>query len=246
MPKVLFYAGTAFCLFLALCSAAELVRELDGAAISFAALAVPAAPMTARAGWAIVVAFVAGLSAAAIFIRMAALLAARNLFGALLAVVAVGGAVTSLAWLLLLQARMLTRGDTAGALAEMHFAAFMMLGYFVSLSLVALRPYFRVQASRVLGSLVFFPLPLFGLLLMQELFAAASRAPLPASSPASLVFFGVISVLFFAIAVHCIRHRHLFIEPTNLRELLDGRIDPASRPTGRPIRLSGGNVAFDS
>jgi hypothetical protein len=44
-------------------------------------------------------------------------------------------------------------------------------------------------------------------------------------------------VLFFAIAVHCIRHRHMFIETTNLRELLDTRIDRSS-----PI----GGVAFDS
>ena len=247
MPKVLFYAGTAFCLFLALCSGAELVRELDGDAMSFVALGIPG-DATARAGWAILVAFVAGLGAAAIFIRMAALLAARNLFGAFLAMLAVGGALTSLAWLLLLQARMLTRATAAGAgvLAEMHFAAFMMLGYFVSLALFALRPYFRVQASRVLGSLVFFPLPLFALLLAQELFTAASPAPLPASSPASLVFYSVLAVLFFAISVHCIRHRHLFIEPTNLRELLDSRIDQVPRPTGRPLRLGGGDVAFDS
>jgi hypothetical protein len=64
---------------------------------------------------------------------------------------------------------------------------------------------------------------------------------LPAATPASLVYFAVVSVLFFSIAVHCIRHRHLFLEMTNLRELLDSRVDPAGRP-GRPI----GGVAFDS
>jgi hypothetical protein len=245
MPKILFYGGTAFCLFLALTSAAEALRYADGGTISFAALSFPAAAAT-RAAWAIVVAFVAGLASAAIFLRMAALLAARNLFGALLATLSVSGAVVSLAWLLLLQSRMLLRGDATTVLGEMHFAALMMLGYFVSLSLFALRPYFRIQASRVLGALVFFPLPLFTLMLAQELFAAASIAPLPASSPASFVFFLVLAVLFFSIAVHCIRHRHLFIEPTNLRELLDGRVDPAARPSGRPLRLNGGGVAFDS
>jgi hypothetical protein len=61
---------------------------------------------------------------------------------------------------------------------------------------------------------------------------------LPSASPAALVFFGVVAVLFFAIAVHCIRHRHMFIETTNLRELLDTRIDRSSRPLG--------SVAFDS
>jgi len=52
----------------------------------------------------------------------------------------------------------------------------------------------------------------------------------------------VVSVLFFSIAVHCIRHRHLFLEMTNLRELLDGRFDPTNRAPRRPI----GGVAFDS
>jgi hypothetical protein len=243
MPKLLFYAGTAFCLFLALSSAALGVRQMGGEVeIGFAALRMPAA----RASWAIVVAFLAGLGAAAIFLRMAALLAVRNLFGAFLSVLSVSGAVISLAWLLFLQTRMVLRAETAAALDEMHFAALMMLGSFVSLSLFALRPYFQVQASRFVGALVLFPLPLFALLIAQELFASPSAAPLPASSPASIVFFMTLAVLFFSISLHSIRHRHLFIEPTNLRELLDGRVDPAGRAAARPLRLSGGGVAFDS
>jgi hypothetical protein len=243
MPKVLFYAGTAFCLFLALSSAAEMSRELQGSTVAFAALA---PRLTPAAAWAILVSLVAGLATAAIFLRMAALLAARNLFGAFLALFSVGGAVTSLAWLLLLQSRILIlvrRGDPSqGALSEMHFAALMMLGYFVSLALLALRPYFRIQASRVLAALVFFPLPLFLLILMQELFLTGSPAPLPTATPASLVFFAVLAVLFFSIAIHCIRHRYLFIEMTNLRELLDSRVDPTGHGGHRPI----GGVAFDT
>jgi hypothetical protein len=247
MPKFLFYTGTAFCLFLALTSAAEAVRELQGAGVAFAGL--PGGGMvSARASWSIVVALVAGLAAAAIFVRMAALLAARNLFGAFLALFSVSGALASLSGVLLLQSRMLvvTRRAPAGLigqwLSELHLAGFLVLGYFVSLSLLALRPYFRIQASRILSALVFLPLPTFGVIIAQELFVRASVAPLPASSPASLVFFAVISVLFFSISVHCIRHRHLFLEMTNLRELLDGRFDPSSRGTRRPI----GGVAFDS
>jgi len=105
-----------------------------------------------------------------------------------------------------------------------------------------MRPYFRIQASRILSALVFLPLPLYLLIMGQELFVASSPGPLPSSTPALQVFFSVLAVLFFSIAVHCVRHRHLFIEMTNLRELLDSRID-ASRG-GRPLRLGG--VAFDS
>jgi hypothetical protein len=245
MPRILFYAGTAFCLFLALSAATDAVQQLQGAQIAFAAVRGASISTTVTAGWALVVALLAGIACAALFVRMAALLAARNLFGAFLSLFSVGAAVTSLAWLLFLQSRLMLlarSGAPAGSLRELHFAGVMMLGYFISMSLLALRPYFRVQASRVLSALVFFPLPLFLLIVIQELFVDTSASLLPARSPASAVFFAVLALLFFSIAVHCIRHRHMFLEMTNLRELLDTRVDPASRPAGgRPVR-----VAFDS
>jgi hypothetical protein len=243
MPKILFYAGTAFCVFLALSSAAEMARETRAATVAFAALGATGNGST-YAPWAILVGLLAGLGTAAIFVRMAALLAARNLFGAFLALFAVTGSVASLSIVLLIQSRIVRLDPAAaGSLNEIHFAACMVLGYFVSFALIALRPYFRVQASRFISALVMFPLPIFTVVLMQELFAARSRGPLPAATPASGVFFATVSLLFFAIALHCIRHRHLFIELTNLRELIEGRVDPRTQP-GRPIRLGG--AAFDS
>src|SRR5918912_743123 len=194
MPKGLFYTGTAFCLFLALASAAGVAQQLRG-------------QMT----------FVA---------------------------VCVGASLVSLAAVVLLQSRMLAAARSAhaplgDAVAEMHFAAVMMLGYFVSLSFLALRPYFRVQASRFLSASVFFPLPLYLLILLQELFVTGSRGALPSVTPASTVFFAAAALLFLAISVHCIRHRHLFLEMTNLRELLESRLDQGKeRVVGR--------VAYDS
>lgn len=233
MPKPLFYAGIVFCLFVALASAGEAVRELRDGTLAFAAL-----PTSARGSWAIVVALVAGLANAALFLRMASLLAARNLFAALVSVVSVAGAIASLTAVLLVQWRLVATG---APLAEIHLAAYMALGFFASLSALSLRPYFSIQASRFLSAIVFFPLPLFALVMAQELFLTTSAAPLPVSTPASRVFFAVQALLFLSIGVHCIRHRHLFIEMTNLRELLDARVDPAARPS-RPI----GGVAFDS
>ena len=238
MPKVLFYAGTAFCLFLALTSAAESARELQGGSLAFVALQAVSVP-AARAAWRIVFALGAGFAAAAIFVRMAALLAPRNLFGALFTVFATIGSMLALSWTMLLQWRILVlvrRGLAAGLLGELHFAACLMLGFFVSLTMLAVRPYFRIQASRFLSALVAFPLPIFALMVAQELFVSESPAPLPPSTPASQVYFAVVAVLFFAVAVHCVRHRHLFIETTNLRELLDSRIEP---------RRAIGGVAFE-
>lgn len=234
MPKVLFYTGTAFCLFLALTSAAEAARQLRDGALSFVAL-----PPGPYAVWAIVAAFVSGLAIASLFLRMAALLAARNLFAAFVALLSLTASTGALACVLFLQWRMLAGAGTH--LAEIHFAALLVLGFFVSLSILSLRPYFSIQASRFLSALVFFPLPLFVLIVAQEMFLRVSTPPLPSASPASRVFFVVLAILFVSIAIHSIRHRHLFLEMTNLRELLDSRVDPSSRQ-GRPI----GGVAFDS
>ena len=241
MPKFLFYAGTGFCFFLALSAAAGFAAQLDGGAMTFVAVHGGGMAGGAAAAWSIVVALVAGMAVSAILVRMAALLAARNVFGALFALLSTAAAIVSLAWTLLLQTRMLMlvrHGAAYGDLAQFHFAAVMMLGCFVSLTFLALRPYFSVQASRILSALVFLPFPLYCLILVQELFVSTRLSPLPSASPAALVFFGVVAVLFFAIAVHCIRHRHMFIETTNLRELLDTRVDHSSRPIG--------TVAFDS
>lgn len=222
MSKMLFYAGTAFCLFLALTSAGEVARQLRDGRLIFEAL-----PASTRASWTVASGLAAGLAIAALFLRMAALLAARNLFAAFIAVLSVTAATATAAGVLLVQWRMATAGGDA--LAELHLAAVMVLGFFVSLSLASLRPYFSIQASRFLSALVFFPMPLFAVILAQEMFVAASPAPLPAATPASQVFFSVLAILFFAIAIHCIRHRHLFLEMTNLRELLDARVDPGAR-----------------
>ncbi len=246
MPKFLFYSGTAFCLFLALTSAAAALHRVQSGQAVFIAIGALAAPVSTRAAWAIFVSLLASMAAAAIFIRMAALVAARNLFAAFVAVFSVVASVTSVVWILMLQTRMIVlmragvRDASLRSLGEMHLASAMMLGYFVSLMLLALRPYFRIQASRILALLVFLPLPLMLLILAQELFVSASPAPFPASSPALVVFFAVMAILFFGIAMHSVRHRYLFLEMTNLRELLDIRIDP-SRPS-QPI----GGVAFDS
>jgi len=204
MPKLLFYAGTAFCFFVALISGG----------LAFAPL-----PASAREAWGIGLALVAGLAIAALFLRMAALLAARNLFAALMAVLFVAAATASLAALLLLQWRILTVGDAQ--VAGLDFAGLMALGFFVSLSVLSLRPYFNIQASRFLSALVLLPLPLF----------LAVLANVRAAGP----YFSVMAIVFFATAVHCIRHRHLFLEMTNLRELIDPRGDH---------RLGG--IAFDS
>src|SRR4051794_41602833 len=132
MPKALFYTGTAFCLFLALTSAVESSRELQTGAVSLIALHGFPLRLATSAAWAIVVALLAGMAAAAILLRMAALLAARNLFAAFLAIFCVGAAIVSLAAVVLLQSRMLVaarhiHAPLGDAVVQLHFTAVMML-----------------------------------------------------------------------------------------------------------------------
>src|SRR5438046_5317803 len=107
--------------------------------LSFVAIHGGAVGTTSAVAWAIVVALLAGMAAAAILLRMAALLAARNLFAAFLAIFCVGAAIVSLAAVVLLQSRMLVaarhmHAPLGDAVVQLHFTAVMMLGYFLSMS----------------------------------------------------------------------------------------------------------------
>jgi hypothetical protein len=247
MPKALFYAGTVFTLFLALTSAAESARQLQSGAVSFVAFRGTSISRGTAPVWTLVAAGMVAVTVGSILLRMASLLAARNLFAAIVALAAITSALTTALALMTLEFRMtlVHAPPLLRLLGEIHLVGYLLLGALFSLALMTLQPYFRIQASRVLAILVFVPLPLVLLVSFQEAFIGPSSGPLPAVSPASFIFFAVTAVLFFAVAVHCIRHRHLFIEVTNLRELLDPRVDPRLSPAGRRVRLNG-DIAFDS
>src|ERR1044071_9723746 len=120
MPKLLFYAGTACCFFVAVVSAAMIVADV---------------PSVARVWWGIAIALLAVLSIASLFLRMAALLAARNLFEALMAVLFVAAAMASLAGVLLLEWRI-----AEPRLAEGRGAGVLGLGFFVAVARLSFPP----------------------------------------------------------------------------------------------------------
>jgi hypothetical protein len=242
MPKPLFYTGTVVALLLACLSGFEAVREMGGGAVSFRG-ALLQQPMGASSVALLAVCGIAvALAISAIFVRMASLLAARNLFAAFLSLLAIAGTFSLLTSVLFLHVRaaVAPRGLSDG-LVQLLAAGWLVAGVLASVTFLSLRPYFRIQASRLLANLVVLPLPLFALLVVQE---ADRGGSLRASTAGSFVFSAVIAVLFTAIGLHCIRHRHLFIEVTSLRELLDSRVDPRNT-SGRHPRVNG-DVAFDS
>lgn len=238
MPKPLFYSGTAFCLFLALSAGGDAIRAILGEGLTLVAFGYAGFQGTTPAAG-IAVALVTAIGCALIVLRMAALLAARNLFAAFVTLFAVSCTLMSLTATILIQSRILVSG-VEPALIVVHLGGTLMIGGFLSLALLALRPYFLVHSNALLAALVAVPLPIFLTVLVRELLTAPSKGFLPAASAATIAFLASVSVVFFSIALHCIRHRYLFIETTNLRGLLDSRADAADRPS-RPLRLG-----FDS
>jgi len=243
MAKTLFYSGIIFCALLAASSISSLVNqtELEG-------ILVTSAEGTFQGGLRLMFVLVMSVSIAALFIRMASLVAARNLFAALFATFSVACAAVALGSLAALQLRAIMISEekslASDASGGLQVTALYVFGWFLSLALFALRPYFRIQASRTLSLLVSLPLPVFAWYLLSRL-QGVPGVFLTSRAAASLTYWALIAALFLAISIHCLRHRHLFIEVTNLRELLDRRIDPADTPRRR-ITFSGGGVAFDS
>lgn len=238
MPKPLFYSGTAFCLFLALSAGGDAIRAILGESITLVAFGYAGFQGTTPSAG-IAVALATAIGCALIVLRMAALLAARNLFAAFVTLFAVSCTLMSLTATILIQSRILVSG-VEPALIVVHLGGTLMIGGFLSLALLALRPYFLVHSNALLAALVAVPLPIFLTVLIREL-TAPSKGFVPSASAATIAFLASVSVVFFSIALHCIRHRYLFIETTNLRGLLDSRADAADRPSRRPLRLG-----FDS
>jgi hypothetical protein len=191
---------------------------------------------------------------AAIFLRMAALVAARSLFAAIFAAFSVACAGFAIAYLATLELRIILllrelgtlnaaaaeRSVLSKSLLELQHAGFYAFGFFISIALLSLRPYFRIQASRTVSAMVFLPAPFFVWSVIEDVAGGGQRL----SSTPAMMFWTLIAVLFVAISVHSFRHRHLFIEVTNLRELLDTRAHHREGTPRRGLPIKG--VAFDS
>lgn len=221
MPRTMFYAGVFFCGMLALAAAVQ----------SFFALWV-AFPISASVTLSVaLVILLATVPVAALFLRMASLLAARNLFGALFATFAIAcAAVASGVFAVLQIHNALVNQRLAGVIStlpidfapapiQLNLATGYATAFFLAIALIALRPYFQVQSSRFLSALVVMPLVAFVWVLGEQMLVAGALEIL--RSPVFVISMMLVAVVFASIAIHSIRHRPLFVEVTNLRELLD-------------------------
>jgi len=246
MSKLLFYLGIICLGFLALLTGVQAVQTAyaPSSMSGFESLTLQSSRISNLGS--LFFSLVVVMAVAGLFVRMASLLAARDLFTAFFAALAAGCTAFAGMMVSAIQFRIsavLHSPDVAvlRALEEMHLAAVYAVGCFLSITLFVFRTYFKVHSSRMLTVLSIISAPLFALIVAFE-YGGVSVSYIDFSP----LFLATISMTFAAIAFHSLRHRHLFLEITNLRELLDARIDPLSRPrTTRPMQL-GNDVAFDS
>lgn len=248
MPKSLFYGGVVSCALVAI----MLIAHAGGqwTVDSSFAERLSGGPLFGTNSFAPIWLMILSVPVAAIFLRICSLLAARSLFAGLMGIFAVASTGLAAVYLASVQFRMALLVRNASSLgrerltealrplSDQQLTGYVVLGWFLSVTFLAMRPYFRVHSNPFLTALVYFPAPLF-------LLTVAEEMAMLTGTTASVTFWLLLAILFIGIATHCLRHRHLFIEVTNLRELLDSRIDPAKRRDGRNVALGRG-MAFDS
>lgn len=244
MPKSLFYLGVIFSAVAALVAVSVAPSQLSSTEPpAFASLS-PLRPVAI---------LLVTVPIAALFLRMASLIAARNLFAAHFSIFALSCASLAIALLSMVQFRLLLLlrrpGDflpaAVSSMTEVHLILLYTVGFFLSVSFLSTRPYFRLQ-GRFLASLVLVPVPLYlAMLVEQYLGAPGAESILGVASNLTFLYLIVLGALFASVSVHCLRHRHLFVEVTNLRELLDAPVDPALAVRRRNgFRFESG-VAYD-
>lgn len=243
MPKSLFYLGVAFSIAAALLLAMAVVeRGLSGDWFDLTNVNLLRGSTISG----VVAVMLFSIPIAGIFLRMASLVAARNLFASFFAIFATGSAAISAGLYSALDFRgavivgRLTpmQAETLEMILELRLATLYALGFFLATMFLSTRPYFKLQ-TRSIAALVALPLPLFFLILFTRFTAPLGESILATAATATLLL--LFAFLFAVIAIHGLRHRHLFIEVTNLRELLDARIDPsASAPPREGFGFSRG------
>jgi hypothetical protein len=257
MHRATFIAGVFCCVVAALFASTEVLNELRGQGFHFWLNSASGSYYPIGGKFALATLLFA-IPTAAIFVRMGSLLAARSLFESLFSLFATIGSTFALIFFAVVQLRIAIyertpitsvsgqalREQALVTLGELNVVAFYALGWFLALSILSLRPYFQLRSSRSLATIVCIPMPLYFALVAQQVLLALNATAMSGGSVLSVAFFGLLAVLFFAIAVHSVRHRHFFLEATNLRSLMEPRVEATSAQRNSP-RFRDGDVAFE-
>ncbi len=245
MPKTLFYSGLIVCGVIALLAGSEAIQSMQqsqSAGPRFGAV------LAFDQRYLLLLAFVGMIAVGSIFLRMASLVAPRNLFAAFSAALSVGSVIVALTFITASQFQLSPDVLASGMLEvapAMPGSGNTVAALLFAVLLFTLRPYFQVQASRMLSLLA----TLAGISLLSmlslDLLAVETGTRELLFDFSSTSFQTLLALFFASTAVHCLRHRHLFTEVTNLRELLDVPIGKQSAPPVESVGFGSG-VAFDS
>lgn len=221
MPKPLFYLSIVVSALLSALMGREALREL-GVVGGLALERIVSADLTREhdpRGLVIVVVCALAIALASLFLRMASFLAARSLFSSYFVLFSVSCSAFAAATVGVIHLRSRIVPETLSQeITTGEAIALQLLGFFVALTLFSVHSYFRVQASRVLAVLSCLPLPAF---VVAAVLSTGLDSATPALVTSNFGYFGTLSTVFAALAVHAYRHRVVFLESTNLRNIVD-------------------------
>lgn len=230
MPKGVFWAGVIASAVFALLA---LAWGLNVFAVAEVALPGSASWMADRGAGFAAGAVLLSLPLAALMLRMAARLASRRLFDAVVTIVSVAAAVVLTLGSALLLSPFFAEDVLALAGAGLSLAAL-----FSAMGVLSLRSYFEIQSSRTLGFLVVLPLPLAVAFTSVMGLGSPAGEPVTAARSLFVVLALTTAAAFGAIAVHALRHSRMFTEATGLRELIER--------SGTAAEAEGNELAFGS
>jgi len=229
MPRALFYTGVVFTLLAALMAGAQAWARWT------AGIPVIGPEQSSPLRLFLMLLMIGPIGA--LCLRMCAFIFARDLYASLTGMTLTGAAMTAATGVLVVGLQMSLKPETSPALALFEWLGFYLLAFLCAVALLALHPYLRLR-SPVGAALALMPGPLFIGMMAQDF------SLLHFSSPVSAIYLASIASCLTAIGFHALRHRHTFIEPTDLRDMLDGRGTRANASSGEGFRIEH-DAAFD-
>lgn len=216
MPRALFYVGIVFSIAIALMLVVTVADQLvDGELLRYDRTVVQS--LASHGSSEVIFVVLMAIPICALYLRIASLIAIRNLFAAVLSVTAISGALLSGLFLFSLKLEREVLGGLDAHLIGVNLSvvAGHLVAIFVSLAFVTLLPYFALH-NRAVAGLTLTPSALYLLVLTQRFMDRWAFG----ESLASTLFLLSLAATSAAIAIHSLRHRHPFLEVTSLRDLL--------------------------
>ncbi|MDX1582965.1 MAG: hypothetical protein R3338_05120 [Thermoanaerobaculia bacterium] len=220
MPRILFYVGIVFSIVIALMLVVTVAEQVVGGELLRYDQTVVQG-LASHGSSEVVLVVLMAIPVCALYLRIASLIAIRNLFAAVLSVSAISCALLSGLFLfsLKLEREVLAGIDTNLIGVNLSVVAGHLVAIFVSLTFVTLLPYFALH-NRAVAALTSAPAASYLLVLALRFLDRWALG----EALSSAVFLISLAATSAAIAIHSFRHRHPFLEITSLRDLLSGPV----------------------